>query len=249
MEEYMATLAESTDFKKDTLWDKIKSVFEDIINAILGRNDIKIGDNELRYILRASYNNMVNPRGMETMRGWAQDQMMREEYGVGKVSEDNAEFDNEDEGGILYRTGVNADEVLATSAKAVYDRLVGTQWQEIQREFQDAYQPVRIAIEAIQQETGNISVEDFENYLLVQNHSSSRSRAEIDEFERKYYAPIIDQVKSMIRTIMKARGLKFKGREKRAEVYEEIRQYLIAKHGLERNKYYQDKTGEMRDYS
>ena len=56
MEEYLASLAETEDFAKNSVWDKVKSIFENIINAILGRNDIKIGDNELRYILRASYN-------------------------------------------------------------------------------------------------------------------------------------------------------------------------------------------------
>ena len=138
MEEYMATLAESTDFKKSTLWGKIKSIFEDIINTILGRNDIKIGDNELRYILRASYNNMVNPRGMESVRGWAQDQMMREEYKINEASPE-----------ILSRTGVDPKEVARTSAKEVYDNQVERTYQEIQRQFQDAMQPVRIAIEAI----------------------------------------------------------------------------------------------------
>ena len=133
MEEYMATLAESTDFKKESLWDKIKSIFEDIINAILGRNDIKIGDNELRYILRASYNNMVNPRNMETVRGWAQDQMMREEY---KINEGTPE--------IMSRTGVTPEDVWKSSAKQVYENQVERTWQEFQRQFQDAYQPVRI---------------------------------------------------------------------------------------------------------
>ena len=67
MEEYMATLAESEDFNDKTIWDKIVEIFEDIINKILDRDDFTIGDKELRYILRASYNNMVNPRNMETV--------------------------------------------------------------------------------------------------------------------------------------------------------------------------------------
>lgn len=247
MEEYMATLAESTDFNNDTLWDKIKSIFEDIINAILGRNDIKIGDNELRYILRASYNNMVNPRGMETVRGWAQDQMMREDYGVNKATQD-----------IIYRTGIDPTEAASQTAKEVYDNVVHDNWQEFQRQFQDAMQPVRIAIDAIQQETGNIPIEDYENYILIQNQASSRSRVEIDEFHRKYYSPIIEQVNAIIDKIMTARGYKINDKKRRAEVYAEIKQYLIAKHGLERNAYYQstktkmvdgEEVPDMRDYS
>lgn len=227
MEEYMASLAETENFAENSVWDKIKSIFENIINAILGRNDIKIGDNELRYILRASYNNMVNPRNMDTIRGWAQDQMMREDY---KINHSSPE--------ILSRTGIDPAEIASESARQVYDRVVSKGWQETQRQFQDAMQPVRIAIDAIQQETGNIPVEDYENYLLIQNQASSRSRVEIDNFQRKYYSPIVEQVNKIIDKILEARGLK-NNKKNRAEIYKEVRQYLIAKHGLERNAYYQ----------
>ena len=230
MEEYMATLAESENFAENSVWDKIKSIFTNIINAILGRNDIKIGDNELRYILRASYNNMVNPRGMESVAGWAQDQLMREEYGVNETAETPE---------LLSRTGVDPTEVAATSARQVYEKMVSDDWNEFQRQFQDAYQPVRVAIDAIQQETGNIPIEDYENYLLIQNQSSSRSRVEIDTFSRRFYSPIIDQTNKIISQILKSRNLDVEDKNNRAEVYKEVLHYLIAKHGLERNEYYQ----------
>lgn len=237
MEEYMATLAETTDFADNSVWGKIKSIFEDIINAILGRNDIKIGDNELRYILRASYNNMVNPRNMETVRGWAQDQMMREEY---KINEATPE--------ILSRTGIDPDEAARETAKAVYDRIVNEQWQEFQRQFQDAMQPVRIAIDAIQQETGSLPIEDYENFLLMFNQASSRSRVEIDEFSRRHYSPIIESINEIVNSIIEARGGDTSNKKQRAYAYQEIMTYLIAKHGLERNKYYQEtKTRKLTD--
>ena len=228
MEEYMATLAETADFADNSVWSKIKSIFEDIINAILGRNDIKIGDNELRYILRASYNNMVNPRNMETVRGWAQDQMMREEYKINEATPD-----------ILSRTGIDPDEVARETAKAVYERIVNENWQEFQRQFQDAMQPVRIAIDAIQQETGNLPIEDYENFLLMFNQASSRSRVEIDDFSRRYYSPIIESINEIVNSIIEARGGNTSNKNERAYAYQEIMNYLIAKHGLERNKYYQ----------
>jgi hypothetical protein len=236
-EEYIASLAETEDFANNSLWEKIKSIFEDIINAILDRNDIKIGDNELRYILRASYNNMVNPRGMESMRVWAQDQMMREEYKINQASPE-----------ILSRTGIDPDEIARGTARQVYDYNVNTNWNEFQRQFQDAMQPVRVAIDAIQQATGNVPIEDYENYILVQNQASSRSRVEIDEFSRRYYTPIIEQVNAVIDAIMKARGWRLRDKNKRAQVYAEVRQYLIAKHGLERNAYYQSHNMRKLNY-
>ena len=228
-EEYIASLAETEDFANNSLWDKIKSIFEDIINAILGRNDIKIGDNELRYILRASYANMVNPRNMDTIEGWAKDKVMREEY---KINEATPE--------IMSRTGIDPTEIAKATAAEVYANHVSATWNEFQRQFQDAMQPVRVVYDAIQQETGNVPIEDYENYILVQNQSSSRSRVEIDNFQRKFYSPIIKQVNALIDKIMESRGWKLNDEKKRSEVYKEVRQYLIAKHGLERNKYYQE---------
>lgn len=228
MEEYMASLAETMDFENKSVWEKIKEAFEDIINSILGRNDIKIGDNELRYILRASYNHMANPRTMDTLEGWAKDKMMREEY---KVNEAQPE--------LMSRTGIDPTEASRETARKTYDRVVTQQWQEFQRQFQDAMQPVRIAIDAIQQETGNIPIEDYENYLLIQNQSSSRSRVEIDTFARNYYSPIIEQVNHIIDLMLEARHYDKTDKAKRAEAYAELKQYLIAKHGLERNLYYQ----------
>ena len=228
MEEYMASLAETMDFENKSVWEKIKEAFEDIINSILGRNDIKIGDNELRYILRASYNHMSNPRTMDTLEGWAKDKMMREEY---KVNEAQPE--------LMSRTGIDPTEASRETARKTYDKVVTQQWQEFQRQFQDAMQPVRIAIDAIQQETGNIPIEDYENYLLIQNQSSSRSRNEINLFERQYYNPIYKQVSKIIDMMLEARHYDKTDETKRAEAYAELKQYLIAKHGLERNLYYQ----------
>ncbi len=228
MEEYMASLAETTDFANNSVWDKIKSIFENIINAILGRNDIKIGDNELRYILRASYNNMVNPNSMSTIDGWAKDTNMRNELGINEATPE-----------LLSRTGIDPTEVSRETARATYERVVQDQYQEFQRQFQDAMQPVRIAIDAIQQETGNLPIEDHENFLLIQNQASSRSRVEIDNFTRRYYSPIVEAVDSIIDQILESRGYDKKDKKKRAEAYAEIRQYMIAKHGLERNLYYQ----------
>ena len=238
MEEYLASLAETMNFENKSVWDKVKAIFNDIINAILGRNDIKIGDNELRYILRASYNNMVNPRGMETIKGWAQNQMMREELGV-----------NETKPELLSRTGIDPTEAAREIAASTYDKVVRDGWQEFQRQFQDAMQPVRIAIDAIQQETGNIPIEDYENYLLIQNQSSSRSRVEIDDFARRYYSPIIEQVNRVLDEVMKYHGLDPKNKAQRAMAYRELVTYLIAKHGIERNKFYQETKTRRLNYS
>lgn len=232
MEEYMAKLAESEKFSEQSIWEKIKTIFNNIINSLLGRNDVKIGDNELRYLLGASYNNMVNPNGMKTLEGWAKDLLMRENYGIDETNTATPD--------ILSRTGIDVTEVAKETASQVYDKAVNSTWNEFQREFQDAYQPVRVALEAIQKETGNIPVDDYENFLLMQNQTSSRSRVEIDNFARNQFSPIVEQINKIIDEILESRGIKKTKKKQRAEVYKEVLNYLIAKHGLERNKYYQE---------
>ena len=263
MEEYMATLAESENFADISVWDKIKSIFEDIINAILGRNDIKIGDNELRYILRASYNNMVNPRGMETVRGWAQDQMMREEYKINQAETPE----------IMSRTGI--DDIEFTTAQEAYEQVTFRSfteiftnirvangikakmnaiktgllkvWNEYQMEHQDSQQAVLTGIEAIQKETGNIPIEDFENYYLIENQMQGRSAKEIENFNNKY-KHVISAIRNLTTAILESRGLNVNNKKLRADVEQEIRIYVISKSGLERNEVSQStKTRKLKD--
>lgn len=257
MEEYMAKIAESTNFSENPVWTKIKSFFNSIINAILGRNDIKFGDNELRYILRASYNNMVNPNGMQTLEGWANDLLMKENYGVNVANTSTPE--------ILSRTGI--DEVAFTSARDAYDAVTFNSfteiwksfidakgfkakkesaksgwrkiWNEYQMENQDDQQAVITGIEAIQKETGFMPIEDYENYLIIKNQTSSRSAEEVEVFKNKYFSPIVDELNNAITLVMFARGMNPTDSKRRAEIYAEVVQYLIAKHGLERNEVFQ----------
>ena len=254
MEEYMASLAETMDFENKSVWEKIKEAFEGIINSILGRNDIKIGDNELRYILRASYNHMSNPRTIDTLEGWAKDKMMREEYGI-----------NEAHPELLSRTGI--DEIEFTSAREAYEAVTFNSfteianmlvqangikgkrkaaksgflkiWNEIQMEHQDSQQAVRAGIEAVQKETGNMPIEDFENYLLAENRMNARSAVEIEQFYDKCIVPMGDAINDVVTAVIESRGGNVTDENTRNRVYAEVVIYLFAKHGLERNDLYQ----------
>ena len=172
---------------------------------------------------------------------WSKDSSVSEgeSYERGSSIEEGTEYASQIAIEADYNTGIDPTEVARESARETYGRVVNKGWQEFQRQFQDAYQPVRVAIDAIQQETGNIPIEDYENYLLIQNQMSSRSRVEIDSFSRRYYSPIIEQINSIIDKIITSTGLDPKNKEHRASVYNEVKRYLIAKHGLERNEYYQ----------
>lgn len=64
-EEYLAGLAEDTNFENmpDTFWSKIKQFFLQMLHSIGFKNltDVSMGDNELRYVLWRSYENLKEP--------------------------------------------------------------------------------------------------------------------------------------------------------------------------------------------
>ncbi len=125
----------------------------------------------------------------------------------------------------------------ADMARAAYDRRVANVWNKIVTEFQDKNRPVRILIDEIQKVTGNRPIEDYEDYLTMENQQSSVSHAQTENFERFYWMPILKQIDA----IMKKLGGK--------EAYDDIIRYMMSKHGLERNEYYDNERGEVRDWS
>ena len=90
-EEYLASLAENTNFEKmpDTFWSKIKRLFLDMLHSI-GFEHWKGGelsDNELRYILWRSYENLREPGRYRSILGEAEDIAKQKELKVGNYAE------------------------------------------------------------------------------------------------------------------------------------------------------------------
>ena len=87
----------------------------------------------------------------------------------------------------------------------------------------EAYQDSMLALKelqkAISKETGN-DIEDNENAYMAENAMSSKNKAQVDIYDQKFYSPLKQQIRHLLKD-----GAK----------YEDIIRYLIAKHGLERN--------------
>ena len=92
-EEYLAQLAEDTNFEalenNWSFWSKIKQLFMDMLESI-GWNyqGPTLTDNELRYLLWRSYENMVNPGRHRSILGMAEDVVKREKFGIGTYNTD-----------------------------------------------------------------------------------------------------------------------------------------------------------------
>lgn len=92
VEEYLASLAEDTDFENakayNGWWQKIKRAFLDMLSTIGFKNlNTRLTDNELRYILWRSYENMVNPGRYRAFEWEAEDVAMKHRLQVGEYAD------------------------------------------------------------------------------------------------------------------------------------------------------------------
>lgn len=90
-EEYLASLAEDTNFEdmNESWWSKIKSLFLHMLHQIgfAGFNGVTLTDNELRYILWRSYENLTEPGKYRSILGEAADIAKQDKLNVGNYAE------------------------------------------------------------------------------------------------------------------------------------------------------------------
>ena len=229
-EEYLAMLAENTEFENTNAswWRQIKDFFLNMLHKI-GFEDFRgvtLTDNELRYILWRSYENLAEPGKYRSILGEAADVAKQYELGVGNYAVTNpntphaAESDDE-----LYRDG--------TTLREEYDRKVrvpnksgSVKWTEnlpyrMKESYQDSMAALKTLQDLISEETGN-QIQSHENAYMAENRMSSENKAQAEIYERDFYNPLRKAVQALI---------------KAGSSYEDLKSYIIAKHGLERNEY------------
>ena len=217
-EEYLAGLAERTDFenaRKTGWWQKIKDFFIDMLHKI-GLPDFRgvtLTDNELRYILWRSYENLKGNR-FEDVFTEAADTSMQYELKVGEYAADI--LDN-----TMYRDG-DPEVHERTLARDRYEQRVRSGMFQTQEALQDSMLGLKEAMSAILGRGKNIEdVDGFENAYLGENRLSSVNKAEADAFARLLFKPMLDEVARLAPT---------------RAAREELTDYMMAKHGLERNR-------------
>ena len=218
-EEYLASLAEETDFEdaKTKGWlQKIKDFFIKMLDATIGRKtNIEISEDELRYILWRSYENL---KGRDQgIGGHARDVVKRDEL-LGNTQ--TAKQPN-----ILYRKAeeekVEFEKVLVRGRYEHRMRSGGVQhieaMQDSMKSLLELYKAVDEA-ENVKREVEDIP--DNENAYVGENRLSSVNQADLDDFNRRCFKPLLNSIGALART-----------EEERQELYD----YMMAKHGLERN--------------
>ena len=227
-EEYLAMLAENTEFEaahRTGWWQQIKDFFLNMLHKI-GFEDFRgvtLTDNELRYILWRSYENLAERGRNRSILGEAADVAKQYELKVGNYAvADNhaptaAESDDD-----LYRDGdpeIHEREL----ARDRYERRVKSGMFQSREAMQDSMLGLKEAMQAILGKGTNIEdVDGFENAYLGENRLSSVNKAEADAFAHTLFKPMLDEVAKLA---------------KNEDEREELTDYMMAKHGLERNAY------------
>ena len=226
-EEYLTGLAERTDFERMTaeergLFATIRRLFNHALE-FLGLKNHELSDRELAYILWCSYQNLkAGEKGRYVAE--AERIAMRYKLKAGK----NAMTDTEKrEHSVLLRGKLdNLQEILA---KDTYERLV-TSGSHLERTaWGDMLSPLQNLQHAIEK-NGGFKLGDFENPYNAYITMSSRNYAQMDIYKRTLYADMIEAIHAL-------------GSET-GRSYEEIKMYVMAKHGMERQKYMAEKAAE-----
>ena len=134
-EEYIAGLAEDTDFEspeRQSWWAQIKRFFWDMLHKLgIAGQHIKdaISDNELRYLLWRSYQNLVNPGRYRSLVEEAEDIAMQWNLQVGRYEERYGELRSERAGrwyapARAAESGIDLDEVEKIEARPEADGYV-----------------------------------------------------------------------------------------------------------------------------
>ena len=220
-EEYMASLAEDTDFGHEgTWWGKIKDFFIKMLAEAGIKLRIQLSDNELRYVLWRSYQNLVHSNE-RSLFNKAEDIAMQYNLKVGEYTAEVGKVSDVGEdsnSNILFRDGdpIEKDRV---SVRDSYERELASSLYQFQEAMQDSMLGLKTLMDKIEKATGH-KIADYENAYMTENAMSSKSKAEADVYKNMLMKPLIETLSDL---------------KKKGATQQEITDYMMAKHGLERN--------------
>lgn len=224
-EEYLASMAENG--VDVTVWQRIKQAFKNLLRKLGIR--IEINDNELRYILWRSSQNLESGNVLDM----AKDIAMQYEMGVGNYYR-NDNFTSEEES-IINKSAINNSgnfdinnpdirfrentEISDGSREKYEESLKGWRYKAT-----EAYQDSMLSLKNLQDIIAEVSgkpIKSFENAYMAENQLSSKNTAEAEKYYKNDFVPMLEAAGKM----MKKYGLTQKA----------IERYMMLAHGIERN--------------
>jgi len=224
-EEYLAEQAESgTD---PSIWNKIISAIKELFRK--AGIELEMSDNDIKYLLWRSRNNLENGTIEERMDKKMRDLDIRdklfrktpEEEKKSPILDSNAL--SKESMGEQIKIAQEAAELTDEEKKDFSAKLRNDRFRE---GWQDRMLPLRRFQELVSEHTGR-KIEEFCDAYTNENTIASRSTYEIDQFKNDYLKPLVNAVVKLGDP-------------------ELVKSYMKAKHGIERNKHMRDVAVERR---
>ena len=275
-EEYLASLAEEGfDGRENrTFWQMVRDFFMDMLRDAKIAIGYNINDNDMRYMLWRTYQ-MQKSKGAMAV---AENVAMQQKLGVGnfrtrpagtrqmteeedvvfnpnqiKSATDNVGTFDSNNDDVRFRATSSNTTPSTGVARQIYDHKLRKHINgknnvgrienldhHIKEAYHDGMTSVKALQDAILQETGN-KLHGYEDVYTAENHLSSKNKTQTEAWERDYMRPLKEAILTLIN---------------KGASYDEIVDYILAKHGLERNEVFSAKeAGEewdgtnLRDFS
>lgn len=157
-------------------------------------------------------------------------------------------FDEGDMGDTLFRDPSEAVAGLETDWRREYDKSVGSGGGRFVEAAQDGMRSLSRLQEAVAGETGK-KIKESEDVWSRQNRLSSANRFRQDFYEENFYKPLINAVKTLVGLGARYERKRVVDGEERYVLDEEygVLQYIITKHGIERNEYFRKLARDKAD--
>lgn len=168
-EEYMASMAENG--VDVTVWQRIKQAFKNLLRKLGIR--IEINNNELRYILWRSKQNLESGNVLDM----AKDIAMQYEMGVGNYYREESPSDG--------------------SREKYEESLKGWRYKAI-----EAYQDSMLSLKNLQDIIAEVSgkpIKSFENAYMAENQLSSKNTAEAEKYYKNDFVPMLEAAGKMMK--------------------------------------------------
>ncbi|MBQ1227462.1 MAG: hypothetical protein IIX79_05180, partial [Alistipes sp.] len=275
-EEYLASLAEEGfDGRENrTFWQMVRDFFMDMLREAKIAIGYNINDNDMRYMLWRTYQ-MQKSKGAMAV---AENVAMQQKLGVGnfrtrpagtrqkteeedvvfnpnqiKSATDNVGTFDSNNPDVRFRATPSSTTPSTGVARQIYDHKLRKhingknnvgRIENLDHHIKEGYHDGMISVKALQdailQETGN-KLHGYEDVYTAENHLSSKNKTQIEAWERDYMNPLYNTILTLAN---------------KGASYDEIVDYILAKHGLERNEVFSAKeAGEewdgtiLRDFS
>lgn len=205
-EEYIAELAEQG--FKDLEARDLWNVVRNAFYNLLSRVKLALGWDISDRELRYMLWRTYQMKKGEGLMGQAKDIAMQEKLGVGNYEE------------ARFRQG----EIVPVKVAATYDALIQKSSYQTQEAFQDSMLSLKKAMEMIMQAKGDAKyieeIEGYQNAYMGETRVSSVNQAEAAAYSRMALEPLVEEVSRLA---------------KKAH-HSYVTDYMMAKHGLERNR-------------